>query len=102
MFRLKIYWTEEKILENLCFDALVNDKKGNVEYEVMYDLNQMYELLLKEGLSGDLSIVYLDIKTVEKKIETINFFECLEEQLIEFRDFMIKWYGLTFDIERLH
>lgn len=98
MYRFRIYTDKEKNKENLCLDALI---KESGEYEIMFSLSELFENLLKEGLSNDLSIIYIDEDTKEKKIEYMGEFKNASEALSRTEEFLNKWYNLEISIDQL-
>ncbi|GGD47580.1 hypothetical protein GCM10012288_22260 [Malaciobacter pacificus] len=92
---VKVYLTNIKTEDNLCFHTIVNSKD---DYDLFFDLNETYESIMIDALNGKLELEYLDIGNYEKQT-----FEMLdngyEDNLRTFVDFLQDFYGLTVSIE---
>lgn len=101
MYSMRIYLTEDRSYEGLCFDVKISSDGGSVEYEVVYDHHNLYEPMLLEVLSGTpLSIDYVDPDTGMPHTDYMETRLELEQQLEEFRDFLVKWYHLEVDFRK--
>jgi len=98
MYRFRIYLKEIMDIEELCLDAIV---RGNGEYEVLHSWGSIYDNLLKEALEHDLSIIYIDLETNERKVETIEETETIKQTLEAASRFVHKWYNLKSKVDKL-
>jgi len=98
VYRFRIYLKEIMDIEELCLDALV---KENGECEILHSWGSIYDNLLKEALKNDLSIIYIDPETNERKVETIEETQAIKETLEATSRFIHKWYNLKSKVDKL-
>lgn len=96
MYRFRLYLTREKREEELYLDAFVYE---NFEYETLLNVDRLYENLLKEGLSGGLSVAFLDENTRTREIERIGVSSDLPKLLENISVFLDKWYNMGVLVE---
>jgi hypothetical protein len=92
---IKVYLDDTQENGSLCFHATVYGKE---DYDVYFDLNNTYEILLLDALKGQLSINYIDNLTFEKGQMNINN-DSYEENLLLFKSFLEELYGLNVYLE---
>lgn len=88
---IKIYLTPEQNYGNLCFHAVVNSQD---DYDIFFDLNETYEVLMIEALQGEFSINHIDKDSLNKHKISIQG-DDYAENIHSFVSFLNDFYGLT-------
>lgn len=88
---IKVYLTNIQTEENLCFHAIVNAKN---DFDVFFDLNETYELLMINALEGSLEFEFFENNNFEKEFFEITT-DDYEQNLNAFVSFLQEFYGLS-------
>ena len=88
---IKVFLSTDTNVNNLCFHAVIYEKNN---YDIFYDLNNTYELLMQEALNGTFSFKFRNKESLTKETYLINTND-YRENLKLFVDFLNRFYKLN-------